>query len=766
MSRATRRLRGALPVATLGALLGTWMIPASAGAQHPIPRGNVSKSVDAKPIPKPASRETLSDGPRVADAAMRGDAAAVRAMIAARANVNAAQGDGMTALHWAAERGDLAMAELLLRSGAKLNTTSRIGSYTPLHIASKNGHGAVVKALLKAGSDAALLTDGGATALHLAAAAGDADAVTALLQAKADPNARESAWGQTPLMFAAAANRSEAIATLLKHKADPKIATKTVDLTEQASREQAATKARNEAMMAFLPQKTRDSLKAVADSTAAAATAAAAAARQAGLAAMQAAAPANGANPASPVAAASAEVKVAAVQGAVTAAAGVAAAASGATATPPAVPVATPPAGGALEALAPPPGRGGGAPPPTHLLTPTQVQQAIEAGRAALLAPQKGPVTVSSDTSDGQVAGFEGTVGAMGGLTALHHAVRQGNAAAALALIDGGADINQRSLGDSTTPLLMAALNGHFDLAMQLVQRGADVKLASVHGATPLYAAINTQWLPRSRFPQPQSVQNQKTTHLELMEALIKAGADVNVRLKKNLWYFGYNNCGNANCGLEYLDGTTPFWRAAYAVDVEAMKLLKAHGADHTLPSLRVAAGRGGRGGGGGAPGAPGAAGAARGGGGGGGGFGGPPGAALDPVTDSASKAVPPGIGVYPIHAAAGVGYGNGFAGNSHRHAPDGWMPALKYLVEELGADVNQRDVTGYTPLHHAAARGDNEMILYLVSKGADVKAVSRNGRTTVDMANGPVQRLSPIPETIALLEKLGAKNSHKCVSC
>src|SRR5207253_6607150 len=84
----------------------------------------------------------------------------------------------------------------------------------------------------------------------------------------------------------------------------------------------------------------------------------------------------------------------------------------------------------------------------------------------------------------------------------------------------------------------------------------------------------------------------------------------------------------------------------------------------------------------------------------------------------------------------------NGFAGNSHRHAPDGWMPAMKYLVEELNADVNQRDAQGYTPLHHAAARGDNEMIQYLVSKGADPKAVSRDFRTTVDMANGPVQRL------------------------
>jgi len=90
----------------------------------------------------------------------------------------------------------------------------------------------------------------------------------------------------------------------------------------------------------------------------------------------------------------------------------------------------------------------------------------------------------------------------------------------------------------------------------------------------------------------------------------------------------------------------------------------------------------------------------------------------------------------------------------------------MKYVVEELHADVNARDNGGYTPMHHAAARGDNEMIKYLVSKGADVKAVARNGRTTVDMANGPVSRITPLPETIALLEKLGAKNSHKCASC
>ncbi len=119
-----------------------------------------------------------------------------------------------------------------------------------------------------------------------------------------------------------------------------------------------------------------------------------------------------------------------------------------------------------------------------------------------------------------------------------------------------------------------------------------------------------------------------------------------------------------------------------------------------------------------------------------------------------------------PLLAASGVGYGEGFAANSHRYAPTGFLPAIKYLVEEMHADVNAIDHEGNTAVHHAASRGDTESILYLVSKGADVTRVNREGKTTVDLANGPVQRTQPYPETMAVLEKLGAKNNHKCVTC
>ena len=326
---------------------------------------------------------------------------------------------------------------------------------------------------------------------------------------------------------------------------------------------------------------------------------------------------------------------------------------------------------------------------------------------------------------------FAETVGGQGGFTALIHATREGYLESALALLDAGADIDQLSGGDHSSPLLIAVINGHFDIAMLMLDRGADPNLASDAGATPLFAALNVHWAPKARYPQQTAYKQQRVVYLDVLEALLKAGADPNVRLTKQLWYMSYTfDQLNVNT-----TGATPFWRAAYATDVPAMRLLIAHGADSNIPTQKVPSRR------------------SRGG---------------EESEDPSGLASIPvgGPAVYPIHAATGVGYGEGFAGNSHRHVPDGWLPATSYLVEELGADVNQRDVNGYAPLHHAAARGDNELIRYLVDRGADVMVVSRKGQTTVDMANGPVQRIQPFPETIALLESFGAKNSHNCVSC
>ena len=91
---------------------------------------------------------------------------------------------------------------------------------------------------------------------------------------------------------------------------------------------------------------------------------------------------------------------------------------------------------------------------------------------------------------------------------------------------------------------------------------------------------------------------------------------------------------------------------------------------------------------------------------------------------------------------------------------------ALAVWLVENGADVNARDANGYTALHHAASRGDNELVKYLIEHGADVTVVSRKGQTTADMANGPIQRVPPFPETIDLLVSYGAINNDNCVSC
>ena len=86
--------------------------------------------------------------------------------------------------------------------------------------------------------------------------------------------------------------------------------------------------------------------------------------------------------------------------------------------------------------------------------------------------------------------------------------------------------------------------------------------------------------------------------------------------------------------------------------------------------------------------------------------------------------------------------------------------------VVDATSILERRDILGNTALHHAASRGDNELVMYLVDQGADVMVVSRKGQTTVDMANGPIQRLAPFPDTITLLESYGAVNNHHCVSC
>src|SRR5258706_6003708 len=234
--------------------------------------------------------------------------------------------------------------------------------------------------------------------------------------------------------------------------------------------------------------------------------------------------------------------------------------------------------------------------------TPSQVQAAIEAARQLYVTgkvppPEPGAGRGGRGGNNPDDAGnaansfnpeeINPPVASKGGLTALLHAARQGHIAAAEALLDGGATINQVSAGEATSPLLMAVINGEFDMAMFLIKKGADPNIAEGgNGATPLWAAVNTQWQPRTRFPQPQQMEQQKATYLDVMKALLAAGADPDARIKTHPWYLVYSGCGNRNCGLADTSGSTAFWRAAYATDLDAMKLLAASGADPNIPTM------------------------------------------------------------------------------------------------------------------------------------------------------------------------------------
>lgn len=292
----------------------------------------------------------------------------------------------------------------------------------------------------------------------------------------------------------------------------------------------------------------------------------------------------------------------------------------------------------------------------------------------------------------GQARGATATV--MGGMTALLLAARNGHQDAVRALVASGADVNRVSAGDQSSPLVIAICNGHYDVAAYLLDHNADPNRATIDGLAPLYATEDTEYAQVGWAPNPITAQ-EKTGYLDLLKILLAYHANPNAQLARGLWFRPTSH------NEEWVDkkGATPFWRAAMATDVAAMKILIKGGADPKIAS---------------------------------------------------------GEGVTPLMVAAGLGWG----ANASRTVPDGWLPAVTYLVAELDAEVNAHDTYNYTALHGAAYRGDNELVKYLVSKGAKLDIRSKKGQTVTDMANGPmVNAHLPIehPDTIALLEKLGA---------
>ena len=397
----------------------------------------------------------------VADAAQRGDAEAVRSLLQQGADPNAAQPDGLTALHWAALNDQLEIAQVLLYAGATVKPVTRVGGYTPLHLASRAGHSAVVRALLEAGADPDEYTTTGVTALHFAAEADAADAVVALIDHGADVDARDSFAKRTPLMFASVLNALEAMRAIVGAGADLSATTAVKNYVEIAEEADAERERR-------------------------------------------------------------ARVRKAAED-----------------------------------------------PDPD---APAEESRGLQQGHAAPAQEPEDPKLPKLLSSNEQI-------GLQGGFTVLHFAAREGHIEASQLLVHAGADVNQVTAGDESSPMLVAVINGNYDLARDLLEAGADPNLVSDDGAGPLFATLNIEWSLRTWYPQPQAFRQQETSYLDLMELLLRGGADPNARVTTHIWYAVYNA---GRMGVD-LAGATPFWRAAYAADVRAMQLLHANGADPNI---------------------------------------------------------------------------------------------------------------------------------------------------------------------------------------
>lgn len=571
----------------------------------------------------------------------------------------------------AAARGDVAAVQSLLAAGVDPNA-ARGDGLTALHMAARAGNLEVTNLLLKGGANVAAVTRlGGYTPLHLASEVAQAATAAALLEAGAQAGVKTTASGVTPLHLAAKAPKGEnVIRVLLEHGAQ-------VDAIEASAGQTplmfAASFGRTEAV--------RELLGAGAD-------------------------PAIGTRVVDVLQSMAIDQKARARF---------------------------------FEAMreirenSP-----GGI---DRELTAAEVQAAIGAQREFLRSEEeiqellqdfhpdnlaRRRVYARTDVEYLQRPLWETKVGVTGGMTALVHAAREGHVDVVKALLEGGADIDQPS-GDGSTALVSALQNGRFDLAMVLIDQGANPNLAThTDGVAALFAVLQTRWSNETSHPQPRAHEHQTVEYLDVLEALLKAGADPNMRITQHPYYWEYDfRLGND------INGATPFFRAAFALDLEALKMLAEYGADPDIPTLWAEVGlRQGR--------------------------------QEDGRTadDSGLPPLPEGTpNMYPIHAAAGGGH-LGYEALDMNQVPDNFVKVVKYLVEEHNADVSLPNGWGYTPLHYAAVRGDNEMVGYLVSKGADLHATSRLGQSTVDMARGGgagFHPRAPQPETVEYMLSLGA---------
>ena len=479
---------------------------------------------------------TSGAGSEIADAAQNGDKAAVQKLIRSKADVNAAQVDGATALHWAVYRDDADLLDILIRAGADVKAANSEG-VTPLSMAALFGNAAVIDRLIKAGADAKQRGPNGETMVMLAARNGNPQAVTVLLEAGADVNAREPIRGTTALMWAVEQKHPEAVKVLLAAGADataksggaglprnymaPRLNQRAVLLAQDRRRRAAA------AGITYEEQLTLDQKSG---------------AEIGGQRGLGQALDANG----NPLPAAPAR------QGGAGAAPEQPRQAPAPTPEP--APAAAAPAAPAGQQAAPPAGNGGRG-------------RGRAGGQAAAEGAQQQP-TDNDDDNEVVVAGLVGSGG--GGLTPLVFAAREGDLESAKLLLDAGAPVNETT-EYGWTALLTAVNNRNYQLASFLLDKSADPNIANKGGWTPLYLATDNRNIEGGDYPVPKG----DLDHLEIIQKLLEKGANPNGKIKENTltrtiftmqWFFE--------------DGATPFIRAAQSSDTVLMQLLLKFKAD------------------------------------------------------------------------------------------------------------------------------------------------------------------------------------------
>jgi ankyrin repeat protein len=286
-----------------------------------------------------------------------------------------------------------------------------------------------------------------------------------------------------------------------------------------------------------------------------------------------------------------------------------------------------------------------------------------------------------------------------GGLTPLLYAARDGRLEPAKILIAAGAELNRKD-PNGITPLIMAISNNHPDVARLLIDRGAEINASDWYGRTPLWTAVEVRNMDFDNATFENLVD--RAPLLELIHILLDKGADPNPRTKESIPIrrFMLRTTGT----LEWVDftGQTPFLRAAYAGDITVMRLLLKYGADPKIATY---------------------------------------------------------AGTTALMAAAGV---NWVFDQTYDEGQKNLLEAVK-LCFELGLSVNDANSMGITAVMGAANRGSDDIIEFLVSKGARLDVKDNEGRTPLTWAEGVFLATHPAkakPSSIALLKKLMGTNT------